>query len=110
MSRVKRRYRFFRDAADRRLFRAALEGTVSIVRTDTCPAMQWYDSNFDIPGWTVIPYPVPGAVASLGGHVGIVGPNGDSSISVFYGGPIINNDWGFRPNKGKPVYRAYTGQ
>jgi len=36
MSRGKRRERIFRDEADRRLFRAALEGTVSIVRTDTC--------------------------------------------------------------------------
>jgi len=37
MSRGNRRERIFRDEADRRLFRAALEGTVSIVRTDTCP-------------------------------------------------------------------------
>jgi uncharacterized protein RhaS with RHS repeats len=70
---------------------------------------QWYDVNFDIPGWTVIQYPAPGSVASLGGHVGIIGPDGGSSISVFYGGPIVNNDWGFRPHGGKPVYRAYTG-
>jgi len=37
MSQGNRRERIFRDEADRRLFRAALEGTVSIVRTDTCP-------------------------------------------------------------------------
>ena len=36
MSRGNRRERIFRDEEDRRLFLAALEGTVSIVRTDTC--------------------------------------------------------------------------
>ena len=45
MSRGKRRERIFRDEADRRLFRAALEGTVSIVRTDTCPVANGSQSS-----------------------------------------------------------------
>jgi RHS repeat-associated protein len=71
-------------------------------------AAQIADTNFNIPNWPVISGPMPGAVMSLGGHVGIVGTNGTSSISVYNGGYVTNNNWGFRTNQ-CPVFRGYTG-
>jgi hypothetical protein len=75
-------------------------------------ALQLGDPMFIIYDWPVIKSPVPGAVVAGGDHVGIVASDDVSSISVFHGQYIINNDWAFRTGAKqtfKPVFRGYTG-
>jgi hypothetical protein len=75
--------------------------------------LQLADVNFPIQFWPVIPSPVPGAVISMGDHVGIVAADSASSISVFHGTYVIHNDFAFRPPQQQghltPVFRGYTG-
>jgi len=71
-------------------------------------ARQIADTNLHIPYWPVISGPVPGACMSSGGHVGIVGPDTNSSISVYNGLFITNNNWGFRPGQ-MIIFRGYNG-
>lgn len=64
-------------------------------------ARQWADPSFTIAGWEVVSTPLPGDVASNGGHMGIVsGPNIVISASSTDG--VVNNNWGFRTESGAP--------
>jgi RHS repeat-associated protein len=73
-------------------------------------AAEWENTNVQYMNWVILSNPIPGAIISFRGHVGIVGPGGTSSISATAHG-VTNNDWGFRSNQRNPgpVYRGYTG-
>ncbi|MDC8014961.1 hypothetical protein [Tahibacter soli] len=84
-------------------------------------AGQWADRNFKIPGWTIVESPQAGDIGAMSlpfrdatGHVGIIanGSGGGfltiSASSVSHS--VVKNDWGFRNDGWKLIYRRYTGE
>ncbi len=70
-------------------------------------AVQWANTNYNIPGWVVVSSPMPGDIASFNGHVGIVFVNG-LTISATLRDGVVRNDWGFRAGQ-TPVFRRFVG-
>lgn len=69
-------------------------------------AQEWSNTNYHIPGWTIVHNPQPGDVVAFGGHVGIVYKAGES-ISAD-GNSIVKSPFGFRSHE-RPVFRRYIG-
>ena len=71
-------------------------------------AAEWEDPETNIPGYPVVDEPQPGDVAAEDGHVGIVSEapdaeSGERGATVSHSdlqGRVVENDWGFRPERG----------
>ena len=79
-------------------------------------AAQWADTNYNIPGWTVVTNPQRGDIAAQAinysdatGHVTTVS-RVRTTVGTVHGTHIGQGDWGFRPaQSGQVVFRRWTG-